>query len=194
MPITIDWLTTYIKHENKNQAVEKGVKSMDLEEYMTKQMAAYKLDPADVTCWVDNIQGFYGIVRAPFNDSLRMRRILRHSVGLLILTIANKPYDLHRVGSNLFWSGHPQHITFDEGITQLVSITEGIVENFSLGIVQKESIFNALLILAKMAASELKSLSTLADADGAEIDGDLSAFHNLPPLQQGSSAEVGTCS
>lgn len=164
---------------------------MDLEEYMTKQMAAYKLDPADVTCWVENIQGFYGIVRAPFNNSLRMRKILRHSVGLLILTIANKPYDLRRVEGNLFWSGHPQTLTFSEGIDQLVSITEGIVENFSLGIVEKESIFSTFLILAKMAASDLQSLSTLADADGAEIDGDLSAFHNLPPLQQEGLAEGG---
>jgi hypothetical protein len=153
---------------------------MRLSDYTEILYKAYRHDPKEVLLWVDNLEALAGCHT--------VERAFRPAMNLLLLTIANQPFDFDRLEEVLFWTRQPQTLTEAEGKAEVISCLKEIANAFAEGIVNRREIFKLLEIVSKMAAGRNLSFEKLADMDADKIVEEFDALQNLTTTTEAAPA------
>jgi hypothetical protein len=166
---------------------------MRLQEFADFVFPILKLDPSDGKLWVE---GAFAIHDITYDTGARLDSLFFPASCLLLMGLANKPMSFERVEQILYWEyPHPHPIQLEEGIKEIHSLAITILSGLSSeGTVSLERIYGVLITIARIAALEGRSLSSLALQVAKTLDGSHRFFQVLPNYNKEEQNEEGVCS
>jgi len=166
---------------------------MRLQEFADIVFPILKLDPSDGKLWVE---GAYAIHDITYGTGARLDSLFFPASCLLLMGLANKPMSFERVEEILYWTyPHPYPLQLEEGIKEIHSLSAAVLSGLSdEGTVSLERIYGILINIARIAALEGQSLSSLSLQVAKTLDGSHRLFQVLPNYNEEEQNEEGICS
>jgi hypothetical protein len=163
---------------------------MRLQEFIDVAFPILKLDPTDGQLWVE---GAYAIHERSTGAEVPLHTLFFPAMCLLMMGMANKPMSTEKVENIIYWEHpYPFIIKYEDGIQEIHSLSRVILSSLELeGTVSLEKIYGILVNIARIAALEGQSLSSLALEVAKRLAGAQRLFQVIPNYNKDEDNEEG---